>query len=92
MFDRLMRRPVFAETDRIMREDIDRPQTHQRAKADRRARIIGEDEEGAAIGNEAAMQRDAVERRRHAEFADAEMNIAAGKVRRASPTSSRPLW
>ena len=67
MLDRLMRRPVLAEADRIMGQHIDDAQAHQRREADRAARIVGEDEEGAAIGHEAAMQRDAVHRRRHAE-------------------------
>ena len=39
---------------------------HQRREPDRGRGVIGEDQERAAIGNEAAMQRDAVHRRRHA--------------------------
>ena len=56
MLDRLMRRPVFAEADRIMRHDIDDAQLHQRREADRRPAVIGEDQERAAIGNDAAMR------------------------------------
>ena len=59
MLDRLMRRAVLAEADRVVRHDIDHALLHQRREADRRAAIIGEHEEGAAIGHDAAMQRDA---------------------------------
>ena len=57
MLDRLVRRPVLAEPDRIMGHDIDDAQPHQRREPDRRAAIIGEHQEGAAIGDDAAMQR-----------------------------------
>ena len=80
MFDRLMRRAVFAKPDRIMRQHIDGPHTHQSREADCRARIIGKDQKCAAIGDETAMQREAVHRRRHAEFADAVMNIGAAVI------------
>ena len=59
-----------------MRHHIDHALLHQRGKADRRAAIIGEHHEGAAIGNDAAMQRHAVHRRAHAVFADAPAHIA----------------
>ena len=52
---------------------------HQGRKADRRPAVIGEGEEGAAIGNEAAMQREAVHRGRHAVLADAVMDVVAGE-------------
>ena len=51
-------------------------------EADRRAGIIGEDQEGAAIGDHAAVQRHAVHRRGHAELADAVIDVAAGIIRR----------
>ena len=53
---------------------------HQRGEPDRRARIVGEGEERAAIGNEAAVQRDAVHRRRHGVLAHAVMDVAAGEI------------
>ena len=55
MLDRLMGRPVFAKSDGIMSHHIDDPLLHQRGQADGRAAIIGEYEERARIGNDAAM-------------------------------------
>ena len=92
MLDRLMRRAVFAEADRIMRHHIDGAHAHQRRKPDRRPAVIGEDQEGAAIGNDAAMQRHAVHRRRHAVLADAVMDIAAGKIARRDLGSCPWSW
>ena len=66
MLDRLMGRAVLAEADGVVRHHMDDADAHQRRQPDRRAAVIGEGQEGAAIGNEAAMQRDAVHRRRHA--------------------------
>ncbi|GCC44247.1 hypothetical protein chiPu_0028071, partial [Chiloscyllium punctatum] len=77
MLDRLMRRPVLAEPDRVMGHHMDDADPHQRREADRRPAVIGEAQEGAAIGNEATMQRDAVHRRRHAVLADAIVDVAA---------------
>ena len=36
LLDRLMRRAVFADADRIVREDVDDRQLHERRQADRR--------------------------------------------------------
>ena len=50
--------------------------------ADRRAAVVGETEEGAGIGDDAAVQRHAVHRRGHAVFAHAVVDVAAGVVGR----------
>ena len=36
MLDRLVRRPVFADADRVVREDVDDRDLHERAQPDRR--------------------------------------------------------
>ncbi len=77
MFDRLMGRAVFAEPDRIVGHDVDDAGAHQRGKPHRRPRIVGEAEEGRAARRKAAVQEDAVHRRRHAVLADAVMHEAA---------------
>ena len=51
-----MRRPVFAKADGIMGQHMDDANAHQRGEADRGAAVIGEDEERAAIRDEAAVQ------------------------------------
>ena len=50
MLDRLVRRAVLAQPDAVMRHHIDSADLLQRRQADRRATIVGENEEGAAIG------------------------------------------
>ena len=77
MLDRLVRRPVLAEADRVVREDVDDALLHQRRHADRVAAVVAEGEEGAAVRDEAAVQGDAVHDRRHAELAHAVVDVAA---------------
>jgi hypothetical protein len=77
MLDRLVRRSVLAEPDGIMRQHVDHALLHQRRQPHAAARIIGKHQEGAAIGNEAAMQRQPVHHRRHGVFADAVMDVPA---------------
>ena len=90
MLDRLVRRAVFAEADRVVRHHVDDALAHQRGEPDRRAAIIGEHQERAGIRNDAAMQRHAVHRRRHAVLADAVVDVAAARSRR--PTSPSCPW
>ncbi len=80
MLDRLVRRSVLADADGVMRHNVDHADTHERRKPQRGAAVIGEYEEGAGEGNDAAMQRHAVHRSRHAVFADAPMNKVAGEI------------
>ncbi len=80
LFHRLVGRPVLAHTDAVMGHHIDDPDLLERGQSDRVAAIIAEDQEGAAIRHDPAMQRHAIHRRRHAEFADAVINVAAGII------------
>ncbi len=77
MFDRLMGRPVFAETDRIVGHHIDDAGAHQCREPHRRPGIVGEHQECRAIRCEPAMQEDAIHGRAHAVLADAVMDEAA---------------
>ena len=76
MFDRLVRRAVFTQADRVVREDMHHAQLHQRRHADRVAAVVAEGQKSAAIGNEAAVQRNAVHDRRHAELAHTVVDVA----------------
>ena len=69
MFDALMRRTVFAQTDGVMGEYVNHTLFHQCGHANRVARVVAEGEEGAAVGDVATVQRHAVHHRGHAEFA-----------------------
>ena len=79
MLDRLVGRPVLAKADRVMGHDVDHLAL-QRAEADRRPAVVGKDQEGAAIRQDAAMLRHAVHRRGHAELADPVVDVAAAVV------------
>src|SRR3546814_1242215 len=70
MLDGLVGRPILAKTNAVMSHDINNPRLLERGQADRPATIIGDDQEGAAIGNDPSMQRHAVHPRCHAEFPD----------------------
>ena len=82
LLDRLVRRAVLAQADAVMGQHVDDALAHQRGQADRRAHVVGEDEEGAGVGDQAAMQRHAVGGRGHAVLAHAVMDVAAGEVAR----------
>ena len=83
MLDRLVGRPVLAEPDRIVGEHVHDADLHQRREPERRPAIVGEGQERRARRNEAAVHRHAVAGRRHAVFADAPVDVAAGEVRPA---------
>ena len=50
VLDWLMRRSVFAETDRIMREHVNHGKVHHGREADSRSPVIAEDQKPGAIG------------------------------------------
>jgi hypothetical protein len=80
VLDRLVGRAVLAQADGIVGADVDHPDAHQGGQPDRRAAVVGEDQEGAAVGDHPAVQGQAVHRRRHAELAHAIVHIAPGIV------------
>ena len=86
VLDRLVRRAVLAEADRVVREHEDVAQLHQRRHAQRVARVVGEREERAVVGEEAAVQREAVADRGHRELAHAEVDVVAGRVAARRPS------
>ena len=77
LLDRLMGWAVLTDADRVMRHDEDRPDLHERSEADGRAAIIREAQEGAAVRDQAAVQRDSVHGSRHAVLAHAVMRVGA---------------
>ena len=84
VLDRLVGRAVLAQADGVVGHHVDHADAHQRGQTDRRAAVVGEDQEGAAVGDDAAVQRHAVHRRGHAVLAHAVMDVAAGVVVGAS--------
>jgi hypothetical protein len=77
MFHALVRGPVLAQTDAVMREDVDHALLHQGGHADRVAAVVAEGQEGAAVGNQPAVQRHAVHQRGHAELAHTVAQVVA---------------
>ena len=66
-----------------MGKDVDDLQAHERRQPDRRPHVVGEDQEGAAVGDEHPRQRQAIENRAHGVLADAESEIpSTGSGRR----------
>ena len=77
MLDALVRGAVFAQADAVMGEHMDHPTLHQSRHADRVAAVVAEGQKGAAVGDVAAMQRNAVHDGRHAELAHTVVDVAA---------------
>ena len=80
MLDRLMRRAILAQADTVMRHDVDHALAHERGQPDRRAAIVGEDEEGRAIRHDAAMKCQTVHGGGHAVLAHPPMHVVAFEV------------
>src|SRR5260370_15650971 len=74
-----MGRPVFPYPDRIVRENIDNRQLHDRAEPDRRLHIVGKDQEPRPERSQ-FRQGEAVADRAHGVLADAEMEISTAAV------------
>ncbi len=77
--DRLVRRPVLAQPDRVVRPGPDDGQAHQRGQAHRRPHVVAEDQEGRAVRlDTAAVHGDPVDDRAHRVLANAERDVAPG--------------
>ena len=76
MLHRLMGGAVLTETDGIVGPDVDDRHFHQRAEAQRRAAIVGEDQETRGIRPESG-ERHAVRDGAHGVLPHAEMKVAA---------------
>ena len=95
LFDRLVGRAVFTETDAVVRENVDHPQLHQRREPNRRAHVVGEDQERRSERNDSAVRRHAVACGAHPMLAHAEVQVSPGITesapRRALAISERSL-
>ena len=80
LFDGLVGGAVFAEADGVVGEDVGDRQFHQRREADAVSHVVGEDEEGAAVGAQPAVEGEAVHDGCHREFAHAVVEVVAGEV------------
>ena len=80
MLHRLVGGTVFADADAVVGENPDRGQVRERRESDRRAHVIGKDEEGCAIRTHAAMICHAVDDCSHGMFAHAKVEVTPGVV------------
>ena len=83
-----MRGTVLADANRIVAENVNRRDFHQRRKTNHGLEIIAEDKERRAVGDKPAVQQQTVGSRRHSHFAHAEAQIppaivVLGEVARA---------
>src|SRR5262245_25026651 len=83
-----MGRAVFADADRVVREDVDDRDFHEGRKANRSPREVGEDEEARPEGPE-LRKRESVRDGRGGVLADAEVEVAPGTAVRLEV--ARPL-
>ena len=86
MFDRLMRRTILSQTNRIVREHIGHGLMHHGRQPHGGAEVIAEDKKRRHIGSQAG-QRHAIGRRGHAMFANPKVKIAS-RGRRGRKVSS----
>ena len=80
MLDRLVRRAVLAQSDGVVRPDVDHVESAERRQPDGAAHVVAERQERADIWNEPAVIRDAVADAAHRVLPDAEPEVAAGIV------------
>src|SRR5579884_2653396 len=78
VLDRLVRRPVLAEAHAVVRVDPDGAEVGERREADGGAHVVMKDEERGSVGDDAAVEGHAVDRRAHGVLAHAEVEVAAG--------------
>src|SRR5208283_2417848 len=74
LFDWLMRRPIFANANRVMRENVNWIDLHQRAQAHAGPHVIAEIEKRGGKGTRTA-DRNTIHRGPHRMFSDTEMNV-----------------
>src|SRR4029453_6888423 len=87
MFDWLMRWSIFADADRIVREDVDHRDFHEGAQADGRAAVVAENEEPRSEGSK-LRQREAIEDGAHGVLTNAKVEIPSGRNLRAEITGT----
>src|SRR5437660_12625315 len=72
-----MRRPVFTDTDAVVREHIKCLDSHERSKPQSGLHVIGKDEERGTEGQHAAVGSHAVYSGSHGVLANPKSNVAA---------------
>ena len=79
-FNGLVGGTVFANPNGVVREDVGDRKFGERREADGGAQVVSKDQEGGTAGAEDAVVSDPVADRAHGVFADAEPDIATGRI------------
>ncbi len=88
LLDRLVRGSVLADADRVVGPDVDDLQAGEGGQPDGAAHVVAEDQERGGVGDEAAVEGDAVGDPAHAVLANAEPDVPpAGVVDFEEPAS-----
>ncbi len=85
VLDRLVGRTVLAQSDRVVRPDVDEMEPGQGRQPDAAAHVVAEGQEGRAVRDEPRVIGDAVGDTAHGVLADPEAQVAAGVLEREVP-------
>ena len=80
MLNRLVRGAVLAQADAVVGEDEDHVRLLQGCEPERRAHVVREDEKRRGVGDDAAVQRHAVDDVAHRVLAHAEVHVVAAPL------------
>ncbi|MNE65770.1 hypothetical protein D3C80_1612770 [compost metagenome] len=80
MLNRLVRRAIFAQTDRVVGVDEHVADFHQRSHTHRVTGVFHEHQEGCRVRQETTVQRDTVGDGGHAEFAHAVVDVVTRQI------------
>src|SRR5262249_15349525 len=82
MLHRLMCRPIFADSNRIVGKNMDNRDFHQGAQADCRPAVVAKDQESRSKWSN-LREGQTIEDGAHSVFANTEMKIPSGRILRA---------
>ena len=89
LLHRLVSGSVFAQGNAVMGEHVDDPLLHHGRQPHGRAHVIGEDQEGRSVWDDAAVYGHAVQNRAHPVLANAEVQVATGVTPAAAARTLR---
>ena len=75
MFDRLVRRTILTQSDRVMRQYIENWQMHNATQSHRWSHVVSKDKKRCTISPQ-TRQNHSIERRSHTVLPDAEVHVA----------------
>ncbi|MNS69009.1 hypothetical protein D3C72_1023120 [compost metagenome] len=80
LFNRLVRRPIFAKPDGVVGINHNLPRLHQRRHTRRVAGILDKHQEGGGIRHKSAVMGETIGNRRHPELTHAVVDVVPGDI------------